>query len=68
MKVTVCEVDRPDREVQDWPHIPHLGLPFPGDEILLPRSTYQPKDRHCWVVRYRWDLTDNSLRMLVKFD
>lgn len=65
MKVTVRDVTRPDDGIYDWPHMPHLGLPYPGDEVILPRGSWQPRETRAHVARYRWDLERGELHMLV---
>jgi hypothetical protein len=70
VKVTVRDVRKPDEVIQDFPVVPHLGLPYVGTQLRLPRNSYQPRQPVVRVVDYVWDLVaDGSggleVRMLV---
>lgn len=73
MKVTIREAKRPDTVIYEFPVHPHLGLPYVGARIRMPRATYQPNQRTARIVDYIWDLAaddsgDLEVRMLVAFD
>lgn len=70
MKVSVRHVKHPDTVVAEFPVVPHLGLPYIGVQIRLPRGSYQPRQQAVRVVDYVWDLVsddtgDLDVRMLV---
>jgi hypothetical protein len=60
MRVTVREDERSDRVLMDFTVIPHLGLPFPGDRIDLPRRPYQSRANQGTVIRYEWKMATES--------
>jgi hypothetical protein len=73
MKVTVRHVKQPDTVMQEFPIVPHLGLPYVGTKVRLPRSGYQPRQHVVRVIDYIWDLVaddtgDLHVRMIVTDD
>lgn len=73
MKVTIRDAKRPDTVIREWPVVPHLGLPYIGARILLPRAQYQPRQQTLRVIDYIWDLApadggDLEVQMLVTGD
>lgn len=70
MKVTVRDAKHPDLVIGEFPLFPHVGLPYVGVRIRMPRVGYQPRQRTVRVVDYIWDVVsddtgDLDVRMLV---
>ncbi len=73
MKVSVRHAKEPDSIIGEFPIVPHLGLPYVGAQIRMPRTGWQPRQHVVRVVDYVWDIVsddtgDLEVRMLVTDD